>query len=397
MANNGWRALIYDAEWARFKRGQEGVIVSEDGRMCETLDDNRDNIEIEADPNLLFLPRTSGHILFKQKGTDLFDIVCIEEEPGGTLALEATDTEFIVCNNGTIITLADLANKMIVTSSVNGGKPSVLEYGNGISTCTRSHGKYTCTYKINSPSEDEIEAAVNSINDEHTEETLGVVVEVSVEGQQYVGTSTMTIRGGNELIEENKKSKFYLSNLVATKQGESGGGGEVTCSIVPNNVTPSASEACNSTTIKFTAVSSKPTCNCSITKSKPELECKGGQIMFVVNCDSQEDTTYYVVDFSIDKLVETLYDERTCAGSTSKTRRDTLKLDAGGNVDVSIVDGATLKATTPSSIELYLPLNATEFTLKLVSNELGFSCDVKFVKDNDIFKPNRDTCISSTP
>lgn len=35
MASRGWRALIYDCDWAYFPP-QVGLIVSEDGKMCHT-------------------------------------------------------------------------------------------------------------------------------------------------------------------------------------------------------------------------------------------------------------------------------------------------------------------------------------------------------------------------
>jgi hypothetical protein len=73
----GWRAIIYDAPWAFFKKGQSGVIVSEDGKSCETIDDDKSSIKIIAYKNETLSPKGTGHVLFRQKGSDLFDIVCL--------------------------------------------------------------------------------------------------------------------------------------------------------------------------------------------------------------------------------------------------------------------------------------------------------------------------------
>ena len=97
MGKYGWKAIIYDAEWAVFKKGQNGVFVSEDGKVCETIDDDKSNIIVEADPNVSFALRTNGHILFRQKGTDLFDIVCLSQESGGIYELEAHDVTIDGC------------------------------------------------------------------------------------------------------------------------------------------------------------------------------------------------------------------------------------------------------------------------------------------------------------
>ena len=79
MERTGWRAIIYDAPWARFASGQTGVIVSEDGRTCETVDDDKSNIKVIADENTQGVDRKNGHILFRQKGSNLFDIVCLRQ------------------------------------------------------------------------------------------------------------------------------------------------------------------------------------------------------------------------------------------------------------------------------------------------------------------------------
>lgn len=78
MEKRGWRAIIYDAPWAMFKPGQSGVVISEDGKSCETLNDDISSIIVVEDPDEKPISKADkGHILFRQKGSDLFDIVCL--------------------------------------------------------------------------------------------------------------------------------------------------------------------------------------------------------------------------------------------------------------------------------------------------------------------------------
>jgi hypothetical protein len=94
---HGWRAIIYDAPWARFKPGQIGVIISEDGRSCETSNDDKSSIVIEVDPNYTTSDRSNGHVLFRQKGSDLYDIVCLSQE-GSTYEL-SVEFHGSICEN----------------------------------------------------------------------------------------------------------------------------------------------------------------------------------------------------------------------------------------------------------------------------------------------------------
>jgi hypothetical protein len=79
----GWRGIIYDGDWARFKQGQKGIIVSEDGKTCETSDNDKSRIVIIAEKNPSYKKggERFGHVLFRQKGSDLYDIVCIMQNP----------------------------------------------------------------------------------------------------------------------------------------------------------------------------------------------------------------------------------------------------------------------------------------------------------------------------
>lgn len=135
--SKGWIAIIYDAPWARFKDGQPGVIVSDDGKTCETVDDDKSNIVVVADVNADFSPRKNGHILFKQKGTDLYDVVCLYQD--------ATEHVYQLCvesesddNPDVAVTLSSndsyqtLLNKLKVYWIIDGDKNNTIrctDYG----------------------------------------------------------------------------------------------------------------------------------------------------------------------------------------------------------------------------------------------------------------------------
>ena len=56
------------------------LLGQDDGKTCETVDDDKSSIVVVADVNENFAPRKNGHILFKQKGTDLYDVVCLYQD-----------------------------------------------------------------------------------------------------------------------------------------------------------------------------------------------------------------------------------------------------------------------------------------------------------------------------
>lgn len=125
MERNGWRAIIYDANWARFKTGQTGVIVSEDRRSCETIDDDKSNIIIVADPNLALEERDNGHVLFRQKGSDLFDIVCLLQDVGGTYALEVNNMTIDGCTGKDY---GSFIRDLVIYEIINGERKQVTNY-----------------------------------------------------------------------------------------------------------------------------------------------------------------------------------------------------------------------------------------------------------------------------
>ena len=100
MASRGWRALIYDCDWAYFPP-QVGLIVSEDGKMCHTGSDGwpyvlvmcEDNVDKDGNP----LDERRGHIMFIQNGTNNTKIICIVQGRGVELKLIVKDAT--ICAN----------------------------------------------------------------------------------------------------------------------------------------------------------------------------------------------------------------------------------------------------------------------------------------------------------
>jgi len=378
--NNGWRALIYDAEWARFKRGQEGVIVSEDGRMCETIGDNRDNILIEADPNFKFTPRTSGHILFTQKGTDLFDIVCLKQESGGKLELVVDSVSMNVCDAPALSYYNDLINilneQSLVTIKENQDPPYSVTYGDELGQ-----------FKIVSPTRNEFTDIISNLANGGTVETP-LVVSVKKYGDTYTSENGATLtltRGDGETIRE-KRSEFDFSSLLVSYV--EGGTTPITCSLSPSDA---VSNTCEGGSVTFTPSYSEDICNCEITRSTEKLKCNGGTVTFVVTCQKpQEKTYYYSINFAVVK-VTTKYTRETCI-ETQEIEED------GMIVDVSLVpqEGVSVKSFSDGILQLYIDMDVEEFNIK-VTSDIGYSCIARFLKRNNEFMILNSTCISSQP
>lgn len=89
MEKRGWRAIIYDCEWAFFKENQSGLTISNDGKECETWDDNIDLVDVILEKNESYDDK-GGHILFSQKGSDLHKIVNINQGGNQTYELRVS-------------------------------------------------------------------------------------------------------------------------------------------------------------------------------------------------------------------------------------------------------------------------------------------------------------------
>ena len=387
MNNNGWRALIYDATWARFKTGQTGVFVSEDGRMCETIDDNRDNVLIEADPNLGFTERTSGHILFKQKGTDLFDIVCLEQAAGGVFELFLTGISATICSVEDSDTIYDtlnntLASQGLVQYSINGGERHALSAGD---------------FTVIMPNRSGLKSLAQIVSETNQAQSCGLMVTIRFsDGNIYSSnTATFTAVPGDVAVKKDEKSVFDFSLLkvVVTEEvngGEGGGAKAVVCQITPVN---GSVIGCSDTTVRFTATTKEDSCNCTITKDKTELECIGGTVHFTVDCEEDTPgTTENVYSIDLSKIsVYTSYKLESCF--TSEDKR------VGGSVASATLirkDGIEVLEETATSLRMHIALNVNSFQIKVVS-DLNYSCIATFNKINGEFKVTKNTCTSSTP
>ena len=134
MEKLGWRGVIYDAWWARFKSDQEGVVVYEGGKECETTDEAKDRIQIEVDKNASVRNTRKGYILFTQKGTNCTDIVCITQEAGGEYVLSMDNITLSECDtsadiNGYNALLAKIRENTY--ESINGGERRLVQSWTG--------------------------------------------------------------------------------------------------------------------------------------------------------------------------------------------------------------------------------------------------------------------------
>lgn len=206
MERHGWRAIIYDALWARFQTGQTGVIVSDDGRSCETIDDDKSSIIIVADPNLALEERDNGHVLFRQKGSDLFDIVCLWQDAGGTYGLEVSDMTIDGCTGKDY---GSFIRDLVIYEILNGEKTQVTNYEDKKAM-------------IVSPTASD--ASNNFRNTGNTPITY--LIKVSYAGA--VATATLTSTAAEEEHEEYTNTTFEGLDQVTI---EKTGNGDTFCSI----------------------------------------------------------------------------------------------------------------------------------------------------------------------
>lgn len=231
----GWRAIIYDAPWAYFKKGQDGVIVSEDGKSCETVDDDKSNIKIIAYRNKTFYPKGTGHVLFRQKGSDLFDIVCLyqyaSEKPEEVSVLHVDDVNIDGCS-GTYTQLLKLLNVYWTK-------------GTETTKCTN--------YTLLSPT------AQDTFNNPNGG-TLEIIVAAKIGNDEYTATSTCYISAASEEV-TNYTNTVITIDCIRNFINKVGGGGSTQCAMYPKNVS---------------------------------LECEGGNYTFSINKVNGSDPVYEI-------------------------------------------------------------------------------------------------------
>lgn len=201
MERQGWRAIIYDAPWARFASGQSGVIISDDGKTCETVNDDVSSIIVEADKNTSFNERDNGHILFRQKGSDLFDVVCLYQRAGGTYELEVENVTIDGCvgkDYGSFI------RDLVIYEIENGNRRKVTGYENIKSMLVKPTA---------------IDASNNFKN--NTSSPITMPITVSNDGATASATLTITPFDSQTGIEEYDRTEIIgLNSVTITKKGD---------------------------------------------------------------------------------------------------------------------------------------------------------------------------------
>ena len=241
--SKGWIAVIYDAPWARFKEGQEGVIVSDDGKTCETVDDDKSKIVVVADVNANFAPRKNGHILFKQKGTDLYDVVCLYQDATEhvyqlCIESESDDKPDVAVTLSSSDSYQTLLNKLKVYWIIDGDENNTIR-------CT--------DYGLLTPTPQDFQ------------------VKEDIETSYTISLSAMT--GGNIYFNDNPECT-KLCVITSTGETRSFSGVDFFCGDekIDNNFTG------------FTATLEKDGLSTFILNaSTSELNCDGGTVNFTVN------------------------------------------------------------------------------------------------------------------
>ncbi len=216
----GWRAIIYDAPWAYFKKGQDGVIVSEDGKSCETVDDDKSNIIIMADENVEFVARSNGHVLLRQKGSDLFDIVCLHQEA-------SQHTYELKCNKVTL----------------NGCTAKYADFESQLEVWWLQDGRETLpcdNYSAITPTNADIHESYVG-----TSYTINVIAVRG--GVTFSAQNECVINSADEPTNEYDHTEFSIDCIKSKSNIKKTPGSAPTCSIVP----PSSKPTCHGGTVTF--------------------------------------------------------------------------------------------------------------------------------------------------
>ena len=241
----GWRGIIYDGDWAKFKQGQTGVIVSEDGKTCETSDNDKSRIVIVAEENPSYEEggERFGHVLFRQKGSDLYDIVCIMQNP----------------------------SEHTYTLHVNGIELNKCDTWNNFKTILNNNNVYfeneagTITY----PSEYNIISPVKSDFDNLQVGVLPISITAVKEGKEYSASSTCYVADDEWKY---SKTEFTINvvgdDILKTKEGRY----NYDISLTPDDIDCNGGEITFSANLEDYFISSTP----------ESIDCDGGNVLFEV-------------------------------------------------------------------------------------------------------------------
>jgi len=220
METQGWRAIIYDAPWAFFKSGQTGVYVSEDGKACETMNDDKSNIIVFADPNMGFTGRENGHILFRQKGSDLFDIVCLSQDEGGTYSLEVDNLEIDGCVGEPY---ESFIRSLTIHEIINGEKRLVTKYEDKKQMVTSPTANDDISKnKFKNDTDSDIPVTITVSRGNATATATLTIMSSDSQSEQYTGTDIEGV--DNITITKNKDEVYTISKESGNLNGDCEGG-----------------------------------------------------------------------------------------------------------------------------------------------------------------------------
>ena len=132
--NKGWRGYIYDVDWVTFSPNQPGIIISKDGRECETWDDDISRISFIADKNDGWQDRIGGHAMFRQKGTNKTEVITLNQASATTYSLHASFNSSMPGCGGTCKNLwADFLSRLTIYRTINGENVYFTSSGDKIS------------------------------------------------------------------------------------------------------------------------------------------------------------------------------------------------------------------------------------------------------------------------
>lgn len=313
MERTGWRAIIYDAPWARFKDGQEGVFVSEDGRTCETIDDDRSNIVVEADENSNPSEPRTGHILFRQKGSDLFDIVCLYQEAAGVYLLTVNPVTIDGCVGKRYDELRD---SLIVYEKINNNPQ-----------------KRVTDFTLVSPTEQQAQESDNF------KLLAGTTIPIVVSKGGKTAESTLTITSQyetNEVYQNTIIDGFVESNFEFTKEDD---GSHSMCTVIFYK---------KETPIEHIG-------------NTPVFGCSGGTIEISINKTESKDPEYKILIGDI--TVTHIYKIYKCGEEISPS------VMHPGTATISVVEEEGIKVLSGGNpIKLTIAESVTAITLKITPN-----------------------------
>ena len=260
MEEKGWRGLIYDAPWAYFASGQNGVTTSDDRKECETLNDDITSIKIDYEPNITFNAR-EGHILFRQKGSDLFDIVCITQEPGGEYRLDAVGGKIDGCPGAFEDKWNAFINAITLYVTTNGVRKEITDPAEkeaSIKSPTRSQARDRGLLYNESTESDNL-VHVSAVTSYSPTSTITAAAETDITVSKRNGTT-------EEFMNE---SRWNLDGIKLKIEQQ----GDVACIIKARN--GSTSIDCNGGPVQFDVLTVQSTCDVSLYyDDRDEETCK---------------------------------------------------------------------------------------------------------------------------